>query len=301
MGQGEELPLLHAGDLRARRRLFGLAIFFGLCALSLILVESCTGAVSRATDGETYKLLLQFFLITAGGGAFLAIVGNAQNEARQRQERATSIQALDRELDRAYRALKKTKRRLRAHDAQLAGVEAPASRDVGPYKIPRDAFEKGMDDLLQAQLELETICDHIGHRNDILAPKRLKRMEAPLRYASGYYHDVHEDFEKGRVRLDDENNYDLSSAPNLANYLRSSHRPPERGEAFRTALNKLKTAETLEERAKGVEELLAASPTKTGTEESRPERHKIHYADAAAACFDLLAAELADVRRNLLS
>ena len=77
--------------------------------------------MSRVTNEETYKLLLQFFLITAGGGAFLAIVGNAQNEARQRQERATSIQALDRELDRAYRALKKTKRKLRAHAARAGG------------------------------------------------------------------------------------------------------------------------------------------------------------------------------------
>lgn len=292
---------MHAGDLRARRKLFGLAIFFGLCALFLIWIESSSGAVSRATGDETYKLLLQFFLITAGGGAFLAIVGNAQNEARQRQERAASIQALDRELDRAYRALKKTKRKLRAQDAQLAGPEAAESRNTGPYRIPREVFETGMDDLLQAQLELETICDHIGHRNDILAPKRLERMAAPLRYASGYYHDVHEDFERGRVRLDAENVYDLSTAPNITDYLRSSRHPPDRGEAFKEALTKLKKAATLEKRARGVEDLLAASPIKPGAKESGPERHKIHYAGAAAACFDLLAAELADVRRKLLS
>ena len=118
--------------------------------------------------------------------------------------------------------------------------EASASGNIEPYRIPRDAFEKGMDELLQAQLELETICDHIGQRNDILAPKRLERMQAPLHYASRYYHDVHEDFEKGRFRLVQDGHYDLSAAPNLADYLRSSRHRPERGNAFSEALNKLK-------------------------------------------------------------
>ena len=50
-----------------------------------------------------------------------------------------------------------------------------------------------------------------------------------------------------------------------------------------------------------VKDLVAASPNKPGRSQSGPDRHKIRYADAAAACFDLLAAELAEVRRKLLS
>ena len=162
-----------------------------------------------------------------------------------------------------------------------------------------------MDDLLDAQLELETICDHVGQRDDILQPARLKRMKGPLRYASRYYHDVHEDFEKGRVRLDG-GFYALGGAFNLNDYLRSSREKPDRPAAVAYQLKLLRSnLLPLSQRAQALEELIEASPIDPTacpvTEDGLRQGDKIRYADAAGACFELLSMELAQVRAKLLS
>jgi hypothetical protein len=317
----KERPLLQVADRKLRRNLLLIAIAFGGLALTLIVARNQAEAMVGI---EVYKLLLQFFLITAGGGGVLAIISNARDESSRRQERAASIREMHRELDTAYRALKKTKRRLRAHCGSSSTESRPPDGDVGgpaAHRIPRAVFERAMDDLLEAQLALETICDHIGQRNDILYPDRLLRMKEPLHYAARYFHDVHEDFEKGRVRLE-AGHYVLRDAANLNDYLRSSREEPAgRPALVKKKLGELKkpkptarrdaleaSADTPEARADALEartgaltKIIAASPKdrvdgKTGTKPSI-----VRYADVAAACFDLLSDELTEARDKLLS
>lgn len=304
MGSGKQRPLLHAADLRFRRKLIRVAIVLGLLAVLLVWAEARYGSISGALGIETYKLVLQFFMITAGGGAFLAIVNNAQSVASRRQERAASVQALDRELDAAYRALKKVKRRLRAH-FRINGGEPAYAGESGAgaeRKIPQAIFEKAMDDLLDAQLRLETICDHIGQRDDILQPARLARMKGPLRYASRYYHDVYEDFEKGRVRLED-GHYALGDAFNLNDYLGETRGEAHwRSKALAYHLERLSSdSADLPARAKALDALIAESPDEPGFGGEWRTPGKLRFAEAATACFDLLSAELAEVRAKLLS
>lgn len=297
MAGNKRQPLLYAADRRLRLNLLSIAAALAAAALLLILAEARYEAVSTIAGPDIYKLLVQFFLITAGGGVLLAIVGNARDETSRRHARAASVQSLQRELDSAYRALKKTKRTLRAH--RLHAREAQAAdlgRDVARQRVARPAFEAAMADLLEAQLQLESICDHIGQRNDVLNPARLDRMTAPLRYFSRFYHDVHEDFEKGPVRLEDDY-YVLDEAANLIDFLRSSHvAPRQRPDEIEALLERLEKAPELRERAEALGTILQASPEQPGDD-----RGVVRYVDVASACYDLLCDELDQVRIKLLS
>lgn len=306
MAKRKEKGLLHRADSRQRRRLFLIAYAAGAAALLIILAGWFLFAPppEEPVKLEIYKLLLQFSLITAGGGALLALVGDARERGGRRQDRAAAIQSLDRELDRAYRELKRTKRRFRAHLAKADGPELEAVAPGAPaaLRIPREIFEKGMDDLLKAQLELETICEHIRQRDDILDADRLKRMRRPLRYATRYYHDVHEDFETGRVRADGKGDYIVPPASNVADYLRSRRTPPEgRPEALARALERLELDKDFDQRSAALVEILRLSPLEAAEPEPGAKRGRLRFADVAAACFDLLSAELADARQALLS
>ncbi|MEA3016083.1 MAG: hypothetical protein QOI38_805 [Sphingomonadales bacterium] len=302
MGSRKERPLLQAADLKFRRRLAWIGA--GIVAvLPLLIAPGILGWVSSSgPQFEIYKLVLQFILITVGGGVFLALVGHFRDVAVQKQGRAAAIQELNRELDTAYRALKKVKRRLCAHrqEAPDPAEAGTAGADAAASGIPRAVFEKAMDDLLEAQIRLETICDHIGQRNDILRGHRLERMQGPLRYASRYYHDVYEDFEKGRAVLEGDR-YLLAHAFNLTDYLRSSRDPPApRPGAVDDRLGTLKDERlSCQARSAALEELVAASPRDASAGDGGS--GKLRYADVAGACFGLLSAELAEVRASLLS
>lgn len=293
MAGDRQQPLLYAADRRLRRNLLSIAAALAAAALLLIVAESGFGAVSAVAGTETYRLLTQFFLITAGGGVLLAIVGNARDETSRRQARGASVQSLQWELDGAYRALKKTKRTLRAQRLHSGGTQG-----IGDacQRIARPAFEAAMADLLEAQLQLETICDHIGQRNDILNPVRLERMTAPLRYLARFYHDVHEDFEKGPIRLEGEY-YVLDDAANLIDFLRSSRDPPRvRPSEIEALLERLKTAPKLRDRAAALVAIIQVSP-----KQEPGERGRVRYVDVANACYHWLSEELDQVRIKLLS
>jgi hypothetical protein len=249
------------------------------------------------TKLELYKLLVQFFLITGGGGALLVVIGNFRDEAIRRQGRAAAIYDLDRELDRAHRALKKAKRTLRAHRAHGCEAEVPGQSIATAQEecpIPSVAFEQAMEELLEAQLQLEGICDHIADRNDVLNRARLERMKAPLRYVSRYYHDVYQDYEQGRTTLRG-GCYSLRGAPNLLDYLRRK----QDGDPERTAdLEDLLAVLIDKERgfeARGAA-LAVIEETRRGGDGRKP-----RYGDVAGACFELLSDELAKARSNLLS
>lgn len=68
---------MQVADHKLRRNLRLFAAAFAILAVILVCTRRWTGGF---IDAETYKLLLQFFLITAGGGGVLAIIGNARDE-----------------------------------------------------------------------------------------------------------------------------------------------------------------------------------------------------------------------------
>jgi hypothetical protein len=292
MDERKSRPLLHASERRLRGQLMAACAAMLGVAAGLAGLAFCGAVPEHGLRFEVYKLLLQFFLITGGGGVLLTVVGNLRDEAVRRQARAAGISELDRELDRAYRRLSKAQRSLRAHSAR-AGAEGSA------WRVPRTAFERAMEELLEAQLQLEVICDHIGQRDDVLFPWRLERMKAPLGYASRYYQDVHEDFEGGHVRLDGDD-YDLGAAPNLTDFLRSrGDAPPLRPAAVAEAMVVLAdSSRTIDARWRALRTL---ADGEAGGDGPDGDGGPVRYADVAAACLGLLSAELAEARRNILS
>jgi len=300
MAKRKDRALLHSADRRLRRKLLAIGAAAGLLALILIVTGLVSWIPQKGLGFEIYKLCLQFLLITAVGGVLLAMVGNFRDEAARRQTRAMAIQQLDRELDRVYRSSKRTRRQLRTQLSQSAGTEpgpdAAGSARHGP-RLERAVFDKTMDEFLTAQLELETICDHISQRDDILGETQLRRLREPLRYASRYLHDVYEDFQRGRVRLSGDH-YLIDDAPTLKDFLCGSKRT-ERPAAVAAWLVRLK-GQGVGAPPKGACRFARGAAALHAIVKLRLKTNDARYADVANACFDLLSAELAETRRRLL-
>jgi len=149
-------------------------------------------AISRKLGQDSYRILLQFLLITGAGGLLLALLALYRARLEKRAERVAAIQSLDRELDEAYRTLKGVKRKLRAFRID---------HESGRLQFRKADFREAMKDLLEGQLKLEVIGQHISGRTDLFDSELLKRIGEKLHYAERYYANVYEAFENGEVTL----------------------------------------------------------------------------------------------------
>ena len=163
------------------------------------------------TRGEAEKLLLQFLLITGVGGILVAGLGalrdreTREDQAKKEQEekiaaRIEVLQSLDTQLGKTYRELKAVKRQLRSQ--LLAADRDHKGRPGPPYVFPVTEFRKSMADLLAAQIRAEDIRDQIRVRTDLFDSEQLERIHVRLRYATRFFHDVHEDFERAKVKIE---------------------------------------------------------------------------------------------------
>lgn len=176
------------------------------------------GRITATVGVEPYKLLLQFLLITMiGGGVFAYVTARREDHAR-RESRIMALQALDRELGDAYRAVKRVKRKMRSRLVRRDGEAA---------RMPADTFISTMNELLEAQIDVEEVREHVSVRSDLLEAAVVERLSVALRYASRYLHDVFEDFERGRVVRDREHYIIDQSSPNIQDLLLESRASKE--------------------------------------------------------------------------
>lgn len=146
-------------------------------------------AIQDAIGDDGPKMILQFLFASIVGGGFLALIGARKDQDAQRESRARAIEALNAKLRESYRSLKGCRRRLRSQ--RIAGKPLPA--------FECKQFEQSMEELLTAQLALEEVEDSIEINEALLSEASTKRILAAVHYAQRYFHDVYEDFEKGRV------------------------------------------------------------------------------------------------------
>ena len=214
------------------------------------------GVTAYPLRGEAFKLLLQFFLITTTGGILLfllaylrdrrvaqekderddALLGKqmAKETAQKRERQIAELQKIDSELNRIYRLLKIAKRRLRMQ-ALECGRDGEGKL-YGPFVFEKADFEQTMGDLLTAQITIECLRDDLRARTDLFEPERLALIRQRLRYAARFYHDVLEDFERGRVRREPTKYVAGADCENIFNFLSSQKLPPRMPQAIRDCL-----------------------------------------------------------------
>ncbi|WP_206241652.1 hypothetical protein [Novosphingobium terrae] len=168
------------------------------------------GRITDTLGAETYKLLLQFMLITLIGGGVFAYVTARREEHSKRESRLAAVQALDKELGDAYRAVKRVKRKMRSRLQRTPD---------GPPRMDASTFTSIMDELLDVQIALEEVRGHVTIRGDLLSANVVERLGLSLRYASRYLHDVFEDFERGRIRKEGEVYLIDASSTNIEGFL----------------------------------------------------------------------------------
>jgi hypothetical protein len=214
--EGTAPPAGPKGWLDTARVRFGPLVVFLAIAATIFLIAALVIAAIMVVQGgsvrdDAIKLVLQFLLITGVGGILIAGIGAlrdreaTQDRTKKDKEdrvaaRIAALQALDQQLGKTYRELKAVKRQLRS-----LLVEAQRDEDGKPgppYAFPTEPFRKCMGELLAAQIRAEDIRDHISVRGDLFDPARLERIRARLRYATRFFHDVHEDLERGKVVVD---------------------------------------------------------------------------------------------------
>lgn len=166
---------------------------------------------------EVLKIVLQFLLVTVAGGVLLIFLNARRDEDQKDVARDEAVREMVEQIGTANRKLKMVKRRLRS---QMASQNpGPSHNRALPYKIPAEAFEKAMEDLLVAQIESEHVRDKILVRSDILSSSRINRVYAALNYAARYFHDVYQDFEDCTV-LRQEDCYEITATcAGLADFL----------------------------------------------------------------------------------
>lgn len=190
-----------------------------LLAILLILDNLLfCGRISAALGLEVFKVLLQFLLVTVIGGGVFAYFAARRDEQLKPEARIAGLQALDRELGDAYRAVKRVKRSMRAKLTR---------EDLSSARVNHTAFEIAMEELLDAQIATEEVREHAAVRRDLIDAQRLKQLALALRYASRYLHDVYEDYERGRIPRDGEDYVINTDSPNLMDFLLADASPDD--------------------------------------------------------------------------
>jgi hypothetical protein len=243
------------GTDRAMWAALGGGIASALIALVLIAIMysyevPVNSAGDIATDayplrGEALKLLLQFFLISSTGGLLLFVLASIRDrradkdkedrekaladvqlekeKVKKRESKIGELQKIDSELNRIYRLLKTAKRRLRYQALECGRDEDGKLK--GPFVFAKSDFEQTMGELLAAQINIECLRDDLRSRIDLIEPHRLELIRRRLRYAARFYHDVLEDFERGRVVREPGQYIAGANCENIFNFLSSQISP----------------------------------------------------------------------------
>lgn len=261
---------------------------------------------------EALKLLLQFGLLTAGGGLLLAYLNKrrdddvriTEDQRRTREVqlagqtahrewlavRRTVLQELIIELGDAHRRLKVIKRQMRAQLRREVGEPIENNVAAPSFSLRADAFERAMDGLLNAQIAAEEVRDRVGVRGDLLDKSRLDRVRKALRYGARYFHDVYQDYERCLV----ERNGDLYTistvCQNLTNFLIAKSLPAQLDRVHLDELERQFRVMRNDDRT--LEQRHAALDRIETLREQDPQRRR--YRVVATECFSLAADEMRD-------
>lgn len=199
------------------RVLIPVIILAGAFAALLIVDQPVfCGLISFYLGTDVFKLLLQFLLITVIGGGVFAYFNARREEQLRADARIAGLQALDRELGEAHRAVKRVKRNMRA---QLR------RESDGSARIDQAAFEAALGDLLDAQIATEEVRESIAVRGDLLDQQAVQQLSSVLRYAARQLHDVFEDYERNRVQRDGGDFILDAASPNLVDFFLTGELP----------------------------------------------------------------------------
>jgi len=262
----------------------GIVIAFALSVVLLADEKLLSGSIRQGIGGdEHFKLVLQFLLITVAGGAFVALINARKDKDARRQAQMEAIQSLDRELSRAYRSIKRSRRRLRSRC------------DLQRMHSKKDNFEACTDELLAAQISLEEVEDNIEISSALLRDERYGRINLALHYAARYLHDVFEDFEKGHVERVQDGYVIVENCKNLRDFLLGSSEDRVFGDSFSELCENYKCKVLSPEERH--EELFEIEKVRKRLE--RGQDYKYRYRKIAFQCVRTVALELRTVSREI--
>jgi hypothetical protein len=267
-------------------------IALGISAV-LSLVVLCDHSVFSDRIGtwlgsDLFKIVAQFLFITMLGGIVFVLLKTLSEEVQKREARQAAKRDLAKETDGLYRSVKHIKRMLRMH-MRLEG-------DV--IRIPKNDFEKRMEELDKLQISIEQGVVAIRGRTDLMSDEVRERIYGAVRYAARYLHDVVQEFEQdkgdehGTVKLDGESYIVDRGCVMLQDFLTRVEVPPNVASMF----NKMRRREDDQESRDGERwEAFRAINDRTranvlNAAEASGERTR--YRVVAQECFSMAVSEL---------
>ena len=162
-----------------------------VCAGSQFLTEWTRHAAglsgSKLTRTAGMAALFSFVSLVISGGLLTFLWNALRDEEARRQSVLITLRGLTAQLDDQYRAVKRIKRTLRSR----------ATKTQTLFQIKAELFEKGMDEISNIQLKIETLRNSVRDIPDMIGRSRLERITIYLEYTASYLHDVTDQFENG--------------------------------------------------------------------------------------------------------
>ena len=144
-----------------RRKLIARITLVLSTVLSLALLADnplFEGKISTFLSPETFKTLLQFVLVTLGGGIVFLYLNIVKDE-EERQEKENSLKRdLIGELDRLYRDAKHVRRTLQSYCEYLGDINNNDHNEPYRITIGRKLCEDKLDKLDEIQISVEGFC-----------------------------------------------------------------------------------------------------------------------------------------------
>jgi hypothetical protein len=141
--------------------------------------------------------LFSFVSLVISGGLLTFLWNALRDEEARRQSVLITLRGLTAQLDDQYRAVKRIKRTLRSR----------ATKTQTLFQIKAELFEKGMDEISNIQLKIETLRNSVRDIPDMIGRSRLERITIYLEYTASYLHDVTDQFENGCAKEDESGVY----------------------------------------------------------------------------------------------
>ena len=165
-------------------------IFLIIVMASIITIYLCSvGLHKQDWDLETFKILLQFFIIVVIGGAITLLFSQSAKEREKREAQKEKYRKFQAELISEYNSAKRIRRILLA--------EARFVSNDGEIAIKAEPYRRQMQALINVQLRFEHLKRFIEKTDD----NKLKQIEPFLKKIESYLNKVILEYQVNYIKI----------------------------------------------------------------------------------------------------
>jgi hypothetical protein len=166
----------------------------GVSILLLIDKPAFHNTISNYLSPDTFKTLLQFVLVTLGGGIVFLYLNIVKEEDEKRVADDALKRDLIKDLDKLYRETKHIRWTLKAYC-----IERPDTAIV----VDRKLFEDKLDKLADVQISVEHAREQLEYSDHLFSSEECDKLSSAINYAARFLRGVYRDFQTHKTIIED--------------------------------------------------------------------------------------------------